>query len=204
MQVILSLFDRYGLFIVFIFVILEYSCFPIPSEVILPFLGYIANVNSYNLTAVIVFSVMMGYLGSLICYLIGYYGGSKLFNKIYNKFPSWRKGLDATYNFFYKHGNLSVMIGRVIPLCRTYISFLAGMFKQSLFRFSIYSVLGIIVWNFILICFGYILTNNWIVIEKYYKSYKYILIFIFFVFLSYFIIHKMYKKRIKTKNINGD
>ena len=78
------------------------------------------------------------------------------------------------------------------------------MFKQSLFKFSIYSILGIIVWNFILIDIGYVLTDKWFVIVEYYKSYKYILLSILIFILLSFFAYKMYKKRIKTKNINGD
>ena len=82
MGFILALFDKFGLFMVFMLVMLEYACFPIPSEIILPFMGYVAKMNCYDLFGVIIMSVLMGCLGSLICYLIGYYGGSKIFNKI--------------------------------------------------------------------------------------------------------------------------
>ena len=204
MQFVLSLFNGYGVLIIFILVMLEYACFPLPSEVILPFIGYITNVNGYSLIAVIIMSTIMGYFGCLICYLVGYYGGSKLFNKVYNKFPSWRKGLDGTYSFFYKYGNISVMVGRVIPMCRTYVSFLAGMFKQSLFKYSFYSLIGIVFWNLFLIFVGYILSDNWLVIVQYYKNYKYILFVIFLLILLSFFIYKMYKNKIKTQNINGD
>jgi membrane protein DedA with SNARE-associated domain len=204
MQVVLSLFNKYGILVLFILVLLEYACLPLPSEILLPFLGYVADSNDYNLLAVISLSIIIGYLGSLICYFVGYYGGSVVFNKIYNKFPSWKKGLDATYNFFYKNGNLSVMIGRVIPLFRTYVSFFAGMFKQSLFRYSFYSILGISIWNFALIGGGYLLASNWNVISENYKSYKYALFLILLIIIFSFFAYKMYKKRIKTKNINGD
>ena len=105
MDFILLLFNKYGLFVIFLVIALEYACFPIPSELVLPFLGYVSNKNFYSLFGVIIMSIIMGYIGSLICYLVGYYGGSKIYNKIYNKFPRWRKGLDNSYRFFYKYGN---------------------------------------------------------------------------------------------------
>ena len=101
MEFIFSLFNRYGLFMVFVLIALEYACFPLPSEAILPFMGYMINKNFYSLFWAIVMSIIMGFLGCLVCYLIGYYGGSKIYNKIYNKIPSWRKGLDKTHAFFY-------------------------------------------------------------------------------------------------------
>jgi membrane protein DedA with SNARE-associated domain len=204
MQYVLMLFDRYGIFMVFVLIALEYACFPLPSEIVLPFMGYMVNINAYNLVGVIIMSIIMGYLGSIICYVIGYYGGSKIYNKLYNKFPSWRKGLDSSHQFFYKYGNLSVMIGRVIPMCRTYVSFFAGIFKQSLFKYSLYSIIGITIWNVLLIFSGYFLASKWAAVENYYRNYKVIFFLLIIVFITSFFAYKMYKKRKRTKTINGD
>lgn len=198
------LFDKYGLLMLFVIVMLEYSCFPLPSEIILPFLGYVTNKNLYDLFGVISMSVILGYLGSLICYLVGYCGGSKVYNKIYNKVPKWRKGLDASCEFFYKYGNMSVMIGRTIPMCRTYVSFFAGLYKQSLFKYSFYSIIGITAWNSILIVLGYYLSDKWSVVESYYSKYSLFFLIIFICIILIFFAFKMYKKTKKTKNINGD
>lgn len=203
MQFIWMLFNRYGLLIVFVLTVLEYACFPLPSEVVLPFMGYIVSSGSYSLFGTILMSVLMGYLGSLVCYLIGYYGGSKIYNIIYNTKPSWRKGLDCSHNFFNKYGNISVFVGRVIPMCRTYVSFFAGMFKQSLFKYSTYSILGITIWNSLLIAVGYYLADNFILVKKYYDNYKFCFIGIFITALLFFV-YNMYKRRKKTKTINGD
>ena len=203
MDFIFLLFDKYGLLIVFLLVVLEYACFPFPSEILLPFMGYMVNKGAYSLIWSIVISVILGCLGSLLCYLLGYYGGSKIYNKIYNKVPSWRKGLDGTHRFFYKYGNLSVMVGRIIPMFRTYVSFFAGVFRQSLFKYFLYSIIGITIWNSLLISLGYYLSSNWIVVEKYYRNYKYIFI-LTVIFIVIIFVYKMYKKMKNTKNINGD
>lgn len=204
MDFILMLFDKYGLLMIFLIIMFEYACFPIPSELVLPFLGYVSNYNFYNLFGVIIMSVIVGYIGSLICYLVGYYGGSKIYNKIYNKIPKWRKGLDASHGFFYKYGNISVMVGRVIPMFRTYVSFFAGLFKQSLFKYSLYSIVGITVWNAILITLGYYLSYKWELVESYYEKYKILFLIIIITLLIIFLIYKVYKKIKNTKTINGD
>ena len=64
------------------------------------------------------------------------------------------------------------MVGRVIPMCRTYVSFFAGIFKQSLFKYSSYSIVGITIWNTILIFMGNYFASNLNVIEKYYSKYS--------------------------------
>lgn len=204
MSFILNLFNKFGLTIIFFLILLEYGCFPLPSEVVLPFAGFIANRNAFNLIGVIILSIIMGYLGCLICYVIGYYGGSKIYNKIYNKLPSWQKGLNATHNFFYKYGNISVMVGRVIPMFRTYVSFFAGIFKQSLLKYSIYSIIGISIWNTILITLGYVLVSKWTIVVNYYNNYKFLFCGAVIISIIIFLLYKMYKKGKNNQNINGD
>ena len=201
MNFILSIFSKWGLFAMFILILLEYACFPIPSEVVLPFAGFISSSKGYSLVGVILLSVITGYIGCLICYLIGYYGGNYIYNKIYTKFPKWQKGLDSAENKFKKYGNVSVFACRLLPLCRTYISFFAGIFKQSLFKYSIYSIFGILLWNIILISLGYFLGNNWNLASNYYDKYKIVLFAVLLVFIVFFLVYRIIKK---VKNSNGD
>lgn len=201
MEFIMSFFYKWGIFAVFLLVALEYACFPLPSEIILPFTGYLAIKGGYSLVGVIIFSTIMGYIGCLLCYIVGYYGGGYLYSKLYKKMKTWRKGLDSANSFFEKYGNLSVLGCRILPLCRTYISFFAGMFKQSLFKYSVYSIIGILVWNSVLISMGYYLADNWELVSKYLDKYK---IAFFLVLFIIFICFLVYKKKKKTKTINGD
>lgn len=204
MAMVLDLFNKGGLVAVLIFIGLEYTCFPIPSEFILPFVGSIAAIKGYSVVGIILLSVIVSYMGCLICYLIGFYGGAFLYNKIYNKFTRWQKGLDVANNNFIKYGNISVLICRLVPLCRTYISFFAGIFKQNLFKYSFYSILGISIWNTCLIMFGFVFVDKWELISGYYDRYKIILI-ILFSFVFFFILnYKMHKRKKKDKTINGD
>lgn len=200
MKLIINLFNKWGLIVFFILIMLEYACFPLPSELLLPFLGFVISVNGYSVVGTIIMSSIMGYIGCLVCYLIGYYGGKLFYKKIYNKYKNVRKSLDYGRKKFEKYGKLSVMICRVIPLCRTYISFLAGLYKQSLFNYSFYSLIGICLWNSILIIGGYLLSNNYRVISFYYDKYKVFII----IFVIIFLVYKLYKKKKTSKTINGD
>jgi len=204
MKIITSLFNKWGLLAVFVLIGLEYACFPLPSEIVLPFAGFLASINKYSVVGVIILSSIAGYIGCLICYLVGYYGGHYLYNKIYNKFKKWQKGLDVASNKFNKYGNLSVFVCRLIPLCRTYISFFAGLFKQNFFKYSFYSILGILIWNIVLIMLGYVLVNNWVLVGKYYNKYKFIVLLLILMILFFILFYKLHKKRKLTKTINGD
>ena len=202
MNFIINLFNKWGLIIFFILVMLEYACFPLPSEVLLPFLGFMINVNDYSVVGAIVFSTIMGFIGCLLCYLVGYYGGNVFYNKIYNKFKNVKKGVDYGKEKFDKYGNISVMICRIIPLCRTYISFLSGLYKQSLFTYSLFSILGILIWNSILIVLGYL--DRWGLVTIYYNKYKLVFIITILFLIAGFLLYKLYKKKKLRKNINGD
>ena len=204
MNFIINLFNKGGLIIFFILVMLEYACFPLPSEALLPFLGFVINTNDYSVVGAIVLSTIMGFIGCLLCYLVGYYGGNVFYNKIYNKFKNVKKGVDYGKEKFDKYGNISVMICRVIPLCRTYISFLSGLYKQSLFIYSLFSILGILIWNSILIILGYFLADRWGLVAIDYNKYKLILIIIIVFLISGFLLYKLYKNKKTRKNINGD
>ena len=202
MNFIINLFNKWGLIIFFILVMLEYACFPLPSEVLLPFLGFMINVNDYSVVGAIVLSTIMGFIGCLLCYLVGYYGGNVFYNKIYNKFKNVKKGVDYGKEKFDKYGNISVMICRIIPLCRTYISFLSGLYKQSLFTYSLFSILGILIWNSILIVLGYL--DRWGLVTIYYNKYKLVFIITILFLIAGFLLYKLYKKKKLRKNINGD
>ena len=79
--------DSYGLIAVFVLILLEYACFPLPSEVVLPFSGAIASQSDWTFLAILGFSVLAGVLGALACYLIGYFGGYPLVKKIKKSSP---------------------------------------------------------------------------------------------------------------------
>lgn len=204
MKFIINLFDKWGLIIFFILIMLEYACFPLPSEALLPFLGFIVRRNSYSIIGTLILSVIMGYIGCLFCYLIGYYGGNFFYKKIYNKYKGVKKGLDYGEEKFKKYGNASVMMCRIVPVCRTYISFLAGLYKQSLFNYSFFSIVGILGWNSLLIILGYVLADKWGLVSEFYSKYKLLFCILVILFILIFLIHKLYKKSKKRKTINGD
>ena len=141
-----------GLPALFLFIFLEYACFPISSEVILPFSGYISKVNDISFPIIFLISLVAGLLGTLVCYGIGYIFGYKLINAINGRFPSMESKFNKSFAFFNRHGSFAVCLGRIIPLVRTYISFVAGIAKMNFLRYVVFSTIGIGLWNFVLIC----------------------------------------------------
>ena len=176
MEFFTSLFEQYGLLGLCLMILLEYACFPISSEIVLPFCGAFAKSYGISFFLLIPGSVLAGMMGTSFCYFIGRLGGSKVLTMLKTRFPKTKKGIEASEEKMERFGALAVCFGRVIPLCRTYIAFIAGSVKQPFTQFLSYSFFGITVWNCILIGLGYLLKSNWNEVQRYYEEYKIILI----------------------------
>jgi len=167
--------EQFGLIAILVIITLEYACFPIPSEVVLPFSGYVTSQGNINFVLLLIVSIVAGIVGSMICYAIGYFGGNPIIDTLIGKFPKWEKGLRASKGWFDKRGTVAVMLGRVVPLMRTYISFVSGIARQNPLTFILFSGIGIAVWNFILVGAGYLLGENFHLVAGYIKEYAYII-----------------------------
>ena len=142
---------------------------PIPSEIILPFSGFVASQGTLNIVLVIVIATFSAYLGSLPFYLVGRWGEKSVikFLEKYGKYLFISKtDLDKGFTAFEKYGNGFVLLGRVIPIVRTVISFPAGVAKMNFFVFSVYTLLGTAVWSTILALAGYFLGSKWEIVSN--------------------------------------
>lgn len=153
--------ETYGLWAVFALVALEYACFPLPSEVLLPFAGAFAARTGTPFAQVLPGCCIAGILGCLLCYAVGRFGGCALLAWANKRFPRVGRELASTRTWFEKHGAVSVLAGRILPLFRTYISLFAGMARQPVWKFTILSLIGLSVWNTVLVGLGYLLAGQW-------------------------------------------
>ncbi len=195
METILSLFDRYGIFAMILIILLEYACFPISSELVLPFSGAVARAENISFFLLLPLSVLAGLLGTGLCYLAGRIGGDAVLTKLVSRFPKTEKAINASRARFTKYGAGAVCIGRVIPLCRTYIAFVAGAVRQSPSVYFSYSLLGITIWNSALLSLGYFLQDNWGAVSGYYDRYKQYLIPVLIGIVVIIVLHKFFKKK---------
>jgi len=171
---------------IFLLMLLESSSLPIPSEVILPFAGYLVSQGQLNLWITIFISTLAGIAGSLIDYYIGMKGTDLLVRQKTTDRLFFRKGrLDTVRNWFKKYGVAAVFLCRMIPGFRTLISFPAGAVKMPLHKFVEFTGAGCLVWNAILVCTGYYVGSNWREIAGL-SSYL-ILASLFFIVLAFII-----------------
>ncbi|WP_271813807.1 DedA family protein [Clostridium beijerinckii] len=191
--------NEIGYVAVVIITAMEYAGFPMmPSEVILPAIGILAAKGEITYLGALSFSVLGGLIGSLLCYFIGYYGGGVLIEKIILKFPKTKKSIEIINNWFEKYGKLAIFFARLVPLTRTLISIIAGTAKFNKKTFILFSIMGIIIWNLILVSLGYFIGHNWSYIHLIMKQYS---IFASIIILA-IILLVIYKKLISRKPIN--
>ena len=147
---------------IFLLMVLESSSLPIPSEIILPFAGYLVSQGLLDFWLVILVSTVAGIAGSLIDYYIGLKGMDALMKRDTVRRLLFSKGRIATAeSFFVKHDAAAVFLSRLIPGFRTLVSFPAGAVKMRLSKFIAYTTAGCLLWNAILTYVGFYVGVNW-------------------------------------------
>ncbi|MBI2010785.1 MAG: DedA family protein [Candidatus Colwellbacteria bacterium] len=175
---VLGTINGWGYLGIFALMTLESANIPIPSEIIMPFSGFLASRGAFNFW----FAVTVGALGNLAGSLISYALARPLEPRLQGK-----KHFLMAEAWFKRFGELSVFIGRLVPIVRTFISFPAGLFKVKLGRFVIYTFIGSFLWSLLLTYIGFVLGENWIKIEPYFRKFDYLIAVALIVFLGWFI-----------------
>jgi membrane protein DedA with SNARE-associated domain len=150
----------------FVLIMLESTLVPIPSELIMPFAGYLAHTGAFSLPVILVINSAAALVGSGLCYWIGAAGGKPLLVK-YGKFIGVRrKDIERTETYFARHGRATILIGRFLPVVRHIISIPAGLVRMPLAPFFLQTFIGATIWGTVLILIGYELGNWASIAEK--------------------------------------
>jgi len=146
---------------------IESACIPLPSELIMPFAGYLVFEGTMKLVWVATAGAIGCNLGSLVAYEVGFHGGRPLVERYGRWILLGRRDLDLADRFFARWGYLAVFIARLLPVIRTFIALPAGIARMPRGRFHIYTFLGSWPWCFALAWFGMKLGENWRGLGKY-------------------------------------
>jgi len=181
----------------FILMTLESALMPIPSEIVMPFAGYLVYLGHFDLALVVIISSIANLVGSWI----GYYLGIKVGRKFVLKYGKYllikEEHVEKAEKWMNKHGTKVILASRNMPAIRTIIPLPAGILRVNLVKFSIYTFIGSIPWNFFLTYIGYILGEKWYEIKNYTQIIDLILIFAI-IFITIFLIIK-YKRKLTFK-----
>jgi len=140
---------------------IESACIPLPSEIIMPFSGYLVYKGEMNLWGVGIAGAVGCVLGSLVAYWVGMYGGRPLIEKYGKYILLSRHDLDLADRWFSKYGEIIVFVSRLLPAIRTFIAFPAGVARMNLTKFVIYTFAGSLPWCLGLAYVGQKLGEQW-------------------------------------------
>ena len=159
--VVVAVISKTGYLGVTILMAIESACVPLPSEIIMPFAGYLVYTGRFSLLWAATAGALGCNLGSVIAYEIGFFGGRPLVEK-YGRYV-WvsRHDLDMADRFFARFGSAAVFLGRLLPVIRTFIALPAGIARMPRLRFHVYTFAGSWPWCFGLAWIGMKLGEKW-------------------------------------------
>jgi membrane protein DedA with SNARE-associated domain len=167
LEFITGLISSWGYAGIFVTMTLESALIPIPSEAVIPFAGFLAYMGEMNIWLIVLVSSLANVTGSIIAYEIGKYLGRGFIER-YGKYVLLNMGhLQLIERWFDKYGSLTVLFCRMLPLVRTVNALPAGIGKMNFPKFCIFTFIGSIPWNLALVFVGYLLKQNWNILEKY-------------------------------------
>ena len=140
---------------------IESACIPLPSEIIMPFSGYLVYTGRFDLWSVATAGAIGCVVGSLVAYWVGMYGGRPVIEKYGRYVLISMHDLDIADRWFAKRGELIVFASRLLPVIRTFIAFPAGVARMNLWRFVVYTFIGSFPWCLGLAYVGQKLGEQW-------------------------------------------
>jgi membrane protein DedA with SNARE-associated domain len=153
--------DAMGLPGVFVLMVLESACIPVPSEATMLFAGFNVSRGEYTLLAATLTGTFANLVGSWIAYWVGYAGRVDILEKHGKKLHIKKSHLEWADRWFERHGDATVFFTRMLPIVRTFISLPAGVARMPFWRFSVFTVLGCLTWVFMLTLIGREAGDNW-------------------------------------------
>jgi len=181
-ELVTAIYEAVGYLGVALWVAIESVIIPIPSEIVLPFAGFLAADPSstepltggrWNVILLVVFATIGSVAGALVAYAIGAWAGRPVLVRWGRYLRFTEEDLDRTDRFFERWGGLAALLGRMVPVVRSLVSFAAGVARMPLVPFITFTVLGSIPWNLLLIGAGFLLGERWEEIGAFLKQYEY-------------------------------
>ncbi|MCA0352235.1 MAG: DedA family protein [Chloroflexi bacterium] len=172
---------------------------PIPSELVMPFAGFIVGKGEMNLVAVLLAGTIGAVLGALALYYIGMWADETIIRRFIRRYGKFffisEADIDKTLGFFAKYGEIVVFTGRLIPLVRSLISIPAGMNRMPMGRFLLWTTFGSLIWNGILTYAGIVLGSQWENVLGLVDRYEKVALGIIALGLIWFVVNRVLKVR---------
>lgn len=199
---IISFISSWGYTGIVITMAIESALIPLPSEIIMPFSGYLVSTGRFDLHLVALAGAVGNVIGSLIAYAIGYWGHERLVRRFLRKYGKWilhtEEDLDEAEKLLHKYKDWVVLGTRVLPGIRTVISLPCGIAKLPLTRFIILTFVGSLIWSYFLAWIGLVLGENWDTLGPYFHSVDAVIVVLILALGGWYIWHKWHKIKKRT------
>ena len=166
---------------------IESACIPLPSEIIMPFAGFLVFKGELVLWIVAVAGAFGCVVGSIPAYYLGMYGGRPLVEKYGKYVLISHKDLNIADHWFGKHGDIIIFVARLLPAIRTFIAFPAGVARMNMPTFIAYTFVGSLIWCFVLAYLGMKLGENWVTLKIYFHQFHYIIAGLGLIFVTWYL-----------------
>ena len=158
---IIAIISSIGYLGIALLMAIESACIPLPSEIIMPFSGYLVSTGRFDIFLVATAGAIGCNIGSSIAYAVGYYGGRPVVEKWGSYILVSRRDLELVDRFFARFGGITVFIARLLPVVRTFIALPAGIARMPQLKFQLYTFVGSWPWCFALAYIGEQLGARW-------------------------------------------
>lgn len=180
---------------VFFLMVLESMVAPVPSELVMPFAGFLVADGKMSLWLVILITSLASLTGSLLSYFVAYFGGKEVIHR-FGKFFLLDKGeLEWTERWFEKRGSITILVSRFIPVVRHVISIPAGLARMNLKHFVAYTLIGATIWNTFLLFVGIKLRERWELVHEYSSQLDVVIVALLVLGIAYYIYRHVKKHR---------
>lgn len=190
-----GLVEKFGYFGIFFTMTLESAAIPIPSEIVLPFSGFLASRGELNFWFIIILAMLANLSGALIIYYIGLSGGRPLLEK-YGKYALvHRDDVSKMDNWLEQYGARVAFFSRLLPGVRTFSSLVLGAGRLKIKKFVIYTLAGSAIWNFVLTYIGLIAGKNWNFLGPLFRKFELVILAMFIVAVIFFISKHIHRSK---------
>ncbi len=187
----IGLISTFGYCGVVLAMAIESACVPLPSEIIMPFSGFLAANGRFSLNGVALAGAVGCLLGSYVAYWVGATGGRRFIERYGRYLLITRHELALADRFFARWGSLAILIGRLLPAIRTFIALPAGVAKMKLWPFTLYTLIGSYVWCFALAYAGMKLGQHWLDLEPVFRRFQGLIALLFLLALTIFLVSRI-------------
>ena len=176
---------------------IESACIPLPSEIIMPFSGYLVHVGRFKLIWVALAGAVGCNAGSLVAYYVGVVGGRPLVERYGRYLLVTHHDLELADRWFARYGDWAVFFARLLPVVRTFIALPAGIARMNFWRFNVYTFLGSLPWCLALAYAGVKLGERWTILRQYFHRFDTAIIVLILAGVVWFVRHR-WKNRLSA------